>query len=83
MRFLTALKTLFGTSEEEKELRRRTQEAIEKRKDQAHDIAEARVKLEQAQRDVRTRAEEIRNRQDSIHDEEITPVQRRPSEVGA
>ena len=78
MGLVAAFKTLFGTSEEEKELRRKTREVIEARKDRAHDIAEARAKLEQAQRDVHTRADEIRKRQDSIHDEESIP---RPSQA--
>lgn len=83
MGLIKALKTLFGTSDEEKELRRQTEEAIAKRKDRTTDIAEARARLEKAQQDVRTRADEIRNRQESNHDEEVPPVQRRTSEVGA
>lgn len=79
MGLFAALKTLIGTSEEEKELRRKTREAIEARKDRAHSIAEARAKLEKAQRDVHARANEIRKRQDSNYDEE-TPVQR-PSQA--
>ena len=79
MGIVAALKTLFGTSEEEKELRRKTRESIEARKDRAHDIAEARIKLEKAQRDVHSRANEIRKRLDSSHDEE-TPVPR-PSQA--
>lgn len=83
MGLIAALKTLFGTSDEEKELRRQTEEAIAKRKDRTTDIAEARARLEKAQQDVRTRAEEIRNRQDNIHDEETPRVRRRTSEAGA
>jgi hypothetical protein len=79
MGIVAALKTLFGTSEEEKELRRKTREFIEARKDRANDIAEARVRLEQAQRAVHIRANEIRKRLDSSNDEE-TPIPR-PSQA--
>ncbi|KKM01997.1 hypothetical protein LCGC14_1788860 [marine sediment metagenome] len=79
MGIVAALKTLFGTSEEEKELRRRTRELIRTKKNRTNDIAEARAKLEQAQRDVHARVDEIRKRQDSNYDEEA-PIPR-PSQA--
>ena len=76
MWLMDALKTLFGTSDEEKELRRRAEEALEARKDGIQDEAEARRRLEEAQRHLHERAEQIRERQDSIHDEETPSIQR-------
>ena len=83
MGIVAALKTLFGTSEEERELRRKTEEAIKARKDRAKSAAEARQKLEDAQRDLHHRADQLNRRQEEINDEETPTVQGRISGVGA
>ena len=72
MGIMTVLKTLFGTSDEEKELRRKTKEALEARKDRVDDAVQARERLEEAQRNLQARADQIQKRQ-NIDDEE-TPV---------
>ena len=53
-------KTIFGTSEEEAELKRRAAEEVRKAKNGVSSIEEAKVRLQEAQRRVHRRAEEIK-----------------------
>jgi hypothetical protein len=67
-------KTLFGTSEEEKELKKKVEEVMREAKDGITSVTVARAKLEKAQEDFHVRAEEIlKEAEDNVKQQNSQP----------
>lgn len=64
MGITTFFRTIFGHSEEEAELKRRAEEELRKTRNGTTSIEKAKAQLQEAQRKIHRRAEEIRNKGD-------------------
>lgn len=58
-------RTIFGTSKEEADLKRRAAEAVRKAKNGASSIEAEKVRLQEAQRKIHSRAEEIKRTEEA------------------
>jgi len=56
----TFFRTIFGASKEEADLKRRAAEEVRKTKDGTSSIEEAKIRLQEAQRRIHRRADEIK-----------------------
>lgn len=65
-------RTIFGQSDEEKDLRRRAGEEMRKRRKGTESIKDAKEQLKEAQDRIHARAEEIRKRAEPKHPESST-----------
>lgn len=62
----TFFKTIFGTSAEEAELKRRAAEEVTKTRNGTSSIEEAKIRLQEAQRRIHRRAERIKQADDGL-----------------